>query len=108
MEEQKTIKNSTIIAVDIDGTLTEETCWTPEQCLNATPRLDVIKKVNELYKTKFIVMYTARRDHLIESTIKWLKKNEIGFHSFSNNKMAADFYIDDKCMDVEDFLKLKD
>lgn len=26
-----------IFAIDMDGTLTKEICWTPEDCLNATP-----------------------------------------------------------------------
>ena len=87
---------SRIIAVDVDGVLTKEICWTPEECLNAEPNKGIIKMVERLYKENFIVIYTARTDELIVPTLQWLRKNEVKFNAFSNNKMAADLYIDDK------------
>ena len=98
------LENATVIGVDIDGTLCEEECYTKEEVLNATPRLDVIEKVNELSRTKFITLLTARRDYLISATLQWVKKNGIYLHSISNNKMPCDILIDDKVMNVEDFI----
>lgn len=97
-----------IICIDIDGTLTKDCCWTPEDCLKAEPRQEVIDKVNEIYLRHFIVIYTARRDELIPATIKWLRKHEIMFHAISNNKIPTDVgYVDDKSISIEEFLKPK-
>jgi len=94
-----------VIAIDIDGTLTKETCWTEEECLNATPYQEVIDKVNEIFLTNFIVLYTARRDELITATLKWLRKHNVRFHAISNNKIGIDVgYVDDKSITIEDFL----
>jgi len=91
-----------IIAVDVDNTLTNETCWTCDDCENATPRQDIIDKVNELYNRNYIVIHTSRRHELYASTIKWLKKNGVKYHSVHMEKMVADLYIDDKAINVED------
>ena len=94
-----------VILVDIDGCLTADTAWTSEDCLRAKPRLDVIEKVNELYKENFIVLYTARRDHLIPATLEWCRRNNVHFQAISNLKVGAEIYIDDRCVNVEDFLE---
>jgi len=90
-----------VIAVDLDGTLCKEICWTPKQCLDATPIQKTVKKVKELSKTNFIFIFTARRDFLIPATLKWLKKHDIPFEAISNNKASADLYIDDKYCDID-------
>jgi uncharacterized HAD superfamily protein len=103
---EKEVKKMGIICVDVDDTLTHETCWTVEQCENATPRQDVIDRVNEVSITNFIVIYTARRDFLIPATLKWLRKHGVVFHAFSNNKCPTDIgYLDDKAITIKDFLK---
>lgn len=84
-----------VIAVDLDGTLCEGQCWTPEDAEKATPIPDYIDKVNKLYFTNFIVIYTARRDKMIPSTLQWLRRNGVLFHAISNLKCPADLYIDD-------------
>ena len=90
------MSNLKVIAVDLDGVLCKGESWTPEQCLKAKPILKNIERVNKLHKTNFIVIYTARRDFLIEATLKWLRKNGVEFQAISNKKMSADLYIDDK------------
>lgn len=87
-----------LIAVDIDDTLTNETCWTDGDCLRATPRKDIIEKIDKLYRNNFIILYTARRDHLIPATFEWLRRHNVRWHAFSNQKMPADYYIDDKAV----------
>ncbi len=91
-----------IIAVDMDGTLCKEVCWTVEDCNNATPNDQMINTINELSKIHHIVVYTARKDSLIPATLQWLRRFEVKFNAISNTKMAADVYIDDKAIHVDD------
>ena len=93
---------ATIVAVDMDGTLCNEVCWDKAACLKATPNLKMIAFINKLSLTKHIVVYTARKDELIPNTLEWLRRNEVKFNAISNTKMAADVYIDDKSINVDD------
>lgn len=88
-----------ILAVDIDGTLTDAVCFTPDQCRAARVGkvgFEVIRRIEQERRNHLIVIYTARKDHLIQATISWLRKNNIPFDAISNNKMPADIYIDDR------------
>jgi DNA invertase Pin-like site-specific DNA recombinase len=87
-----------VIAVDCDGTLSRGVCWTVKEVKEAKPRVGIIRQVNRLYLTNFIVIYTARRDHLLVETLKWLRKNGVSFHAISNNKIPAACYLDDKAL----------
>lgn len=89
------LKNK-IIAMDMDGTLCKEVCWTPEEALRATPNKDVVRLCDELHRNNFVVIYTARRDELIPATLEWLRLNHVHFQAISNRKMPADVYYDDK------------
>lgn len=91
-----------VINFDLDGCLTKSVCWTPEECLNAEPNLEVIEKFNKLAETNFVYICTARRDHLIPETLRWLRRNGIMFQAISNNKSSADLYIDDLCKNIKD------
>lgn len=90
-----------VIAIDVDGTLCKETCWTPHECLKAKPILQNINKVNNWYNSNFIVIHTARRGYLYEATVEWLKTNGVMFHSVTMDKMPADCYYDDKALNPE-------
>jgi len=92
-----------VILVDIDGVLAMGEAWTPEECLKAKPNLKVIEKLRNLHLTGFIVIYTARRDCLIPVTLEWLRRNNVPFHAFSNNKTPCDLLIDDKAVNINDF-----
>lgn len=84
-----------VIAVDFDGTLTTGTSWTEEDCLNAEPRLDVIEKLNELSKTNFIIIYTARREHLYHASMSWIRKHNVQYHATNfGTKMPCDQLLD--------------
>ena len=85
-----------IITVDLDGYLCNETCWHPHECEEATLNQDVAMRTNQDFLQNFIVIYTARRDHLIPATLRWLRLNGVNFHAISNNKIPADEYRDDK------------
>lgn len=93
-----------VICVDVDGTLCNENAWTEAGVASATPRWDIIKKVNDLYDHNFIVIYTARRPKLYFETIKWLWKHGVMFHALAcgQGKCPADLYIDDKSVLPED------
>lgn len=95
-----------IINVDVDNTLTNETCFTIEQCLAATPKQDVVDKVAKLYEEDYIVIYTARRDNLIPATLEWLRRNNVRWHAFSNQKPPSDAYIDDLSVHIDDIDRL--
>jgi uncharacterized HAD superfamily protein len=92
-----------LFAVDMDGTLTKSVCWTVEECLNAEPNQKVVDKVNSL-KNCYIIINTARVDELIPATIVWLKKHNVKYHGINNQKIPADYYIDDKNISIDDFL----
>lgn len=84
-----------VIAVDCDGTLCEEVCWTVQECENATPKQNIIDLINEHADKHYVIVHTARTDDLIPATLKWLRKHGVKFQAISNNKLAADIYIDD-------------
>lgn len=96
-----------IFCIDLDGTLTQDSCWTPEQVLHARPVQAMVDKVNELAQFHFIVIYTARRDALIEATLAWLRKIGLRYHAISNLKIPTSYYVDDKNLSIEQFLDLK-
>lgn len=75
-----------IYLIDIDRTLTNEVCFTPEECLKATPNEEVIEWVNEKYNSDFIIIYTARRRALYHATRTWLDKYNVKFHAFKDEK----------------------
>lgn len=94
-----------LIAVDLDGTLTNSDSWTEEECLSADPRLDIIEKIRKLYyQRNHIIIYTARPEYFRNETEFWLRKNGVKYHAIvmGNNKMGADLYIDDKAMRPEE------
>lgn len=84
-------------AVDIDGTLTKETCWDEYDMLNATPDQEMVDLVRSWYKQyHHIVIHTSRQWRFCEVTVEWLKRNNIPFHSICMEKLPADDYLDDK------------
>jgi uncharacterized HAD superfamily protein len=75
-----------ILLIDVDGTLTNEVCYTPEECEKATPKMDAIDKVNERFRNDFIIIYTARRNDLYIATIDWLNKYGVKYHAVKFEK----------------------
>ena len=72
-----------VYLVDVDGTLTKNTCWTAQEALRAIPNQKMINYVNKLHIDNFIVIRTARRHELYQSTIEWLSKNNVRYHAVS-------------------------
>ena len=92
---------------DLDNTL----CVT--EGLNyheSTPIIDRIKKVNELYnKGNKITIYTARgsvsKIDYRELTLSQLKRWGVLYHDLNiGKKPSADVYIDDKAINIKDWL----
>ena len=93
------------IAVDVDGTLCTGQAFTKEECLDATPRLDMIEAVNEIGFNKHIIIWTARRSKLLGATEIWLTRHGLNYHAVDNKKNPWGVYIDDRALNAEDFLK---
>ena len=84
-----------IIPWDVDRTLCEEVCFTEEEVLKATPIPKAIEKINKQHESNLIVIWTARRRHLMLSTLEWLDKHGINYHAYDfGRKMPFDLYID--------------
>jgi len=90
---------------DIDGTLcTQE----PEDYSLATPYVDRIRRVNELFdQGHTIKLFTARGS---KSGIDWSSATEaqvlkwgLRYHQLILGKPHADFYIDDKAVNSDEF-----
>ena len=72
---------------DMDKTLCIGDSYTPEQCLVAEPIPEYVEKAKKRYETSIVMIYTARKDHLIPATFEWLRKHDIRWHWFSNIKV---------------------
>lgn len=85
---------------------------------NAIPFKDVIKKINKLHKQGAkITLYTSRGmvscngdlDKIIKKNKaileKWLEKNKVEYDELVFGKPLGDMYIDDKAMNVRDFVE---
>lgn len=83
--------------VDIDGILCEPCDF--KNYKKAVPKAVNIKKVNNLFESNEIVIYTSRKSEDADDTIKWLADNGVKYHSIIFNKPTADFYIDDVAID---------
>jgi len=90
------------ICVDIDNTLCYGEAWSVEEAVKAEPRQDIIDRVNELYKSNFICIYTARPDAFLGETKEWLLKHGVRFHAFANGKLGCDVLYDDKAIRPEE------
>lgn len=92
------------IAVDLDGTLCQGMHWRGNKsCLNAKPIKKMIALINKLYRTDFIVIYTARQNHMMSATFDWLDKNGVRYHAVSNRKVPFDLIIDDTAREAKKF-----
>jgi capsule biosynthesis phosphatase len=104
------------IVVDFDDTL----CITKNRDFeNASPKKEVIEKINCFYNSGFeVVVQTARGQvscdgNVMEADRKyrvqienWLSKNGVNYTYLTFNKILAQYYIDDKAINPEDFSKL--
>lgn len=94
--------NDKLIAVDLDGTLSEGECWSETD--EPKPIQPMIDFVNSLYKKgAHIVIYTARFPNMYQMTLAWLIKHGVLFHGINMRvKIGADLYIEDKALNIKD------
>ncbi len=92
-----------IIAFDLDGCLTNEPKIHYSEFSKCTPNINNINKLNTLYTNGFrIIIYTSRYIEDKDLTITWLSDNNIKYHEIIFNKLLADYYIDDKAININD------
>lgn len=89
-----------VIAIDYDGTITDDTPFPYEGRIRKEAR-KYIQKLNELGYT--LVLWSSRTDEYYDEVIERLKKENLyKYFDFTYNKkgktgkLIADFYIDDK------------
>tara|TARA_Y100000768_G_scaffold253538_1_gene192631 strand:+ start:563 stop:871 length:309 start_codon:yes stop_codon:yes gene_type:complete len=91
---------------DLDGTLCTLTDGMYEK---AQPIIDRIQKVNKLYDEKNTIIINTARGFVTninweEVTKKQLSDWNVKYNYLYFNKPAADFYIDDKALEIENWL----
>ena len=93
-----------IYCIDIDGTLCTEDC----EYKDAQPIQKVINKINTLYEHNKIILYTARgytsKKDWRELTEEQLEKWGVKYHTLILQKPFADYYIDNKAIDILDWV----
>jgi len=114
MYKPGTSHHSTTLVVDFDDTLaiTHNRNWE-----NASPNVELIFKINELYSQGWTIHIVTARGQLscngnsVQADLKyraqiedWLKVNGVSYSSLSFEKKLAALYIDDKAITPEDFV----
>lgn len=99
-------------AVDFDGTLC--THKFPEI---GEPKREIIELVRKLYnKGHYIIIWTCRTGDYLAHMIKWLRDYNVPYHTINENiepskftcrKVLADYYIDDRAVNVKDFADIE-
>lgn len=97
-------KTKKVYVWDIDNTICNTNDLDYENC---TPKMNVINFINRLYREgNYIKMFTARGSTTgidwRELTEKQLKEWGVLYHELHLNKIAGDFYVDDKAINVAD------
>ena len=103
--QMSSFEKNKIYCVDIDGTICTENC----EYENAKPILKIIKKINKLFDNgNKIILFTSRG---YKSKIDYRKFTEtqlsnwkVNYHELHFNKPFADYYIDNKAINVLDWV----
>ena len=94
-------KDRKVYNIDFDGTLT-----TGEYTDDPNNHIDIIDRVRELYFSgHIIIIWSARLWTDASWMISWLIKNEVPFHGVMMGKGGTDYYVDDKAITLENFIK---
>ena len=118
MKKNLAQEKGAIIAVDFDGTLCkDEYPYIGEPNLSLIEHLIVLKDV---YDAK-IILWTCRCGEMLMNAIEWCRERGLEFDAVNENlpesiarfgcdskKIYADYYIDDKNVDMHCFKRLKD
>lgn len=103
------------IVIDLDDTI----CSTKNRDFeNSTPYIEVVDKINQLYDKGWkIIIFTARGGKSCKTleekelkyrqvTERWLEKNNVKYNELIFGKPNADYYVDDKNINIEEFLNI--
>lgn len=103
------------IVIDVDDTICDNN---NRQYKDAIPKRKAIEKLNLLHSQGYeIILYTARGmkscngdlDKIIKKNKDvletWLKENNVQYDELIFGKPLGDLYIDDKCMEVREFIQ---
>ena len=109
-----------IYCFDLDDTIcfpNHEYKDTYKKYIQAKPNYQMIEKINKLYVDgNKILIFTARRmlthdgdlekikEDVEEITISWLSKYSVNYNELIFGKPYADFYVDDKGINLKEFL----
>jgi len=89
------------IAVDLDATLTNgEYYWKGDKPTPNQKVIDWVKK--KYYEGNVILIHTARRCEEYRMTKAWLDEHGVLYHAIVLDKLAADIYLDDRNMMLEE------
>ena len=103
------------LCIDLDGTIAEKKEWSfadsykrQEKMLMAIkPRYEVISRINLLYALGHtIIIHSSRHWKDYETTVKWLKKYGVNYHTLILAKPLATYYIDDRNLSIDEFLNI--
>jgi hypothetical protein len=100
--------NNTIV-FDLDDTISfcHDRDWP-----NAKPNIDLIRKINKLYNEGWFIHIHSARGQLsginyTEIVTKWLEDNGVLYHKLEFGKPLGVLYVDDKGINVNDFMNLE-
>lgn len=115
-ETKNSINIPEVLVIDIDDTILTVI---NRDFVNAIPKENIINKINMLHKLGTrIILFTARGmksqdNNVVKAELKyrvitedWLKRNGVKYDELLFGKPNADYYVDDKAMSLELFLKL--
>ena len=97
-----------IVSVDIDGYIAEKMPskrgeFIRENFDEFIPIPSMIERVNNLFRKRYVIIYhTARHPRHYEQTFAWLLRQGCYFHALRMGKLRADYYLDDKNVDVDE------
>jgi hypothetical protein len=95
-----------VYCIDIDGTICSNTNGPYE---TAEPYHNVIDKINKLYEAGNTIYYLTARGSTTgidwrEVTEKQFQQWGVKYHKLFFGKPTADLYIDDKCINIKEWL----
>jgi len=105
------MKNTKIIAIDFDGTLTTENTWPEIGEPNET-----VLALARYYRAKGyeLILWTCRDGVRLDEAVEWCRNREVTFDAVNDNldrvkeeygmnarKVYADVYIDDKSVNPD-------
>lgn len=104
------------LVIDMDGTICTQV--EREDYEKAEPRLEVIRKVNQLWMDGWdVIVFTARgmtslrgdvgaiEQKYRKMTEEWLDNHRVCYTKVIFGKPSADVYVDDKGQSIEEFVR---